>query len=180
MSNIRTALTRKLGPLPAWAWFLIGGVGLFIYRQRLSAAGSANDQAQVAASDGTTGYYGPYGQDNYPIDGGAGTGGGSNGGSGTTTGTTTTGGPPVINVNVPSGAPGTNKRTPKPKAQHRSKANNKPNAPNNKQPPRMQATTHNGRQHPQASGKYRDTSTHAKRARATNVNAKPKRVRKKR
>lgn len=156
---VKKALIRKIGPLPAWAWFLIGGVGLFIYRQRLSAAGSANDQAQVAASDGTTGYYGPYGQDNYPIDGGASTGGGS--GAGTSNGGSSgSPAPPTIIVNNPPPAAG-DKRTPKPKAQH---ANNKPATPNDKpsrkltaRTPRYHATTHNGRQHPKGSGKSRGT-----------------------
>lgn len=34
MTDISTALKRKLGPLPAWAWALIGGVGLYWYRNR--------------------------------------------------------------------------------------------------------------------------------------------------
>jgi hypothetical protein len=34
VSNVRQALTRKLGPLPVWAWALIAGIGLYMYRAR--------------------------------------------------------------------------------------------------------------------------------------------------
>lgn len=32
--GIRNALTRKLGPLPAWAWAVIAGIGIYVYRNR--------------------------------------------------------------------------------------------------------------------------------------------------
>lgn len=32
--SIRNALTRKLGPLPAWAWAIIAGIGIYVYRNR--------------------------------------------------------------------------------------------------------------------------------------------------
>lgn len=170
---IKNALTRKIGPLPAWGWFLIGGVALVIYRRRMSAAANSADQAQAAAANPA--YYGPYGQDNYPIGGGSGMGGG---GAGTDPGTTTTPAPPTIIVNQGGGGKG-DKRTPKPKAQH-TKANNKPTAAGQGKPkvPRYHATTHNGRQHPHSSGGYRDTSKHSQHTRSGGAGtAAPKRTR---
>jgi hypothetical protein len=34
MSNIKDALTRKLGPLPAWAWALVAGIAVYWYRNK--------------------------------------------------------------------------------------------------------------------------------------------------
>lgn len=38
--NIKNALTRKLGPLPVWAWALVAGVLLYYYRNRSGAVGT--------------------------------------------------------------------------------------------------------------------------------------------
>lgn len=45
MSRVKEALTRKLGPLPAWAWLLIVGAGVWWYRNRnssVSGTGTGN------------------------------------------------------------------------------------------------------------------------------------------
>lgn len=161
--SIKNALMRKIGPFPAWVWLGVGGIALFIYRQRMGASASTADQAQTAAADSAADY-GPYGQDNYPIDGGAGTGGGSSGAATSTP--TSPAAPPTINVTVP-GAPATAnpKRTPKPKAQHAGTQKNaagkitgkvnKAGVKTTMANPRSAATVHNGRQHPKASGKAR-------------------------
>ena len=39
--DIKRSLTRKLGPLPAWAWLLLFGVGVWYYRRKMSPAASA-------------------------------------------------------------------------------------------------------------------------------------------
>ena len=38
MKSIKRSLTRKLGPLPAWAWALVAFAGIYWYRQRQAAA----------------------------------------------------------------------------------------------------------------------------------------------
>ena len=50
MSDVKQALQRKLGPLPAWAWALIGGIALYVYRSRHAVTG-----ASTAAPDTTAG-----------------------------------------------------------------------------------------------------------------------------
>lgn len=182
MNNVKNALTRKIGPLPAWGWLVLIGAALFFYRSRSGGASSAQDQAQADAANPA--YYGPYGQDNYPIDGGAGTGGGS-GSSGAATGTTAPTAPPTINVNYsPPGSAGggaantgRGRRDAKPKAQHQGKYRTAKTPANDK--PRVPATTHNGRQHPHGSGPYRSTPARRHTSGGAGT-AKPKRVRKKR
>lgn len=49
-----TALTRKLGPLPVWAWALVGvAVGYYIYKKRQSSAAAAS-QATLSSTPATT------------------------------------------------------------------------------------------------------------------------------
>jgi hypothetical protein len=95
MNNIKNALTRKLGPLPAWAWAAIAGLGLWWYRNH--TAGAAASAGQAA----DTSYYGPYGENAYPIDasGGDSVGSGGGGDAGTTPNSPA---PPVINVTPPN------------------------------------------------------------------------------
>jgi|SRR5215469_497265 len=40
-SGIAGALTRKFGPLPAWAWAVIAFVGIYYYRKKLSSSSSS-------------------------------------------------------------------------------------------------------------------------------------------
>lgn len=49
-AEVKKALTRKFGPLPAWAWTAIGGVGLYLYEAHKanSAATSSTTTADVA------------------------------------------------------------------------------------------------------------------------------------
>lgn len=50
--NLKESLTRKLGPLPAWAWLLLFGVGVWYYRNKMNAV--------TGATSGTgTGSVGP-------------------------------------------------------------------------------------------------------------------------
>src|SRR5215471_857582 len=52
MSKFKSALTRKFGPLPAWAWAVIGFIGIWYYRNRIGAvSGSASN---VIGTTGTT------------------------------------------------------------------------------------------------------------------------------
>jgi hypothetical protein len=92
--DIKGALTRPLGPLPAWAWGVVIGGGYLLYRylhtgslfgSSTSSASSNSAQVEVPASDYGTGATGT---------GGTSTGGTSSGGTtgGTTDGTTTGGG----------------------------------------------------------------------------------------
>lgn len=58
MSNLKNALTRKLGPLPAWAWLGLLAVGVWYYRSRMNASGavgSTTDSGTGTGSVGTTG-----------------------------------------------------------------------------------------------------------------------------
>lgn len=175
--SIKNALTRKIGPLPAWAWFLIGGAALWYYRQRTAANSSDASQAAAADSTNTPAYYGPYGQDNYPITGGGGTGGGD-GGSTMPTGSTDATNPPTINVNVPGGGGKSERRKPKIKAQHRQKVHK----PKNTGELRSDATTHNGRKSKHASGPTRSFHGGPVRLRKASAPAytPPKRTRKRR
>lgn len=60
MSDIRTALTRKFGPLPAWAWALIAGAALYAYRSRKGTATPAStDATSPSTSDQTAGLKDP-------------------------------------------------------------------------------------------------------------------------
>lgn len=124
MSNVKESLTRKLGPLPAWAWFLIGGVALYWYRNRKnststsSAVTDASTQAQnyeAAFDQGWTDaaqYYDTGtggGSNGGGSDGGGGSSSSSSSGTEGTTGTTTGNG---------SGGSSTGKRIIKPKVRH--------------------------------------------------------------
>src|SRR5487761_553165 len=50
MSKVKDALTRKFGPLPAWAWALIGGVGYYYYKSRISSTATATTAGGVPTS----------------------------------------------------------------------------------------------------------------------------------
>lgn len=54
MNNVKQSLTRKLGPLPVWAWALIFGAALYIYRSRKALTGGASS-ALTSATDTSTG-----------------------------------------------------------------------------------------------------------------------------
>lgn len=71
--KVKAALTRKLGPLPAWAWAGIAAVAFYIYQRR---SGSTANTTAVANPANVP----AFGQDPFPITGGSGSGGGSNGG----------------------------------------------------------------------------------------------------
>lgn len=49
MANVKASLQRKLGPLPVWAWALIAGAALYVYRTR-RAIGSASNAANLDAT----------------------------------------------------------------------------------------------------------------------------------
>lgn len=160
MDNIKRALTRKIGPFAAWIWFAIAGGLLWYYRQRTAA--NSSDAAQAAAADSAPAYYGPYGQDNYPITGGAYTGQ-----SGAPSQDTQPTSPPTINVNVPGGK--SEQRTPKSKKQHKTKNEKVASQHGNK---RSNVTTHEGRKHPPTSTKN-TRKFHGGPVRLRNVNSTP-------
>lgn len=167
MSNVQAALTRKFGPLPAWGWAAILAVVVYFYRKRM--AGTSGGSGGGDTSGTNPSYYGPYGQNAFPIDS---TGGGTSGGGGNVAPVDTSGsgnpagGPPVINILPPDHAstdtpatpanPGasTIKRTAKPKTQHTPKAKPKP-APKR---PRHPATVHTPA--PRPKGKPTPRPTH--------------------
>jgi hypothetical protein len=87
MQRTKNALTRKLGPLPVWAWTIIGGIAVFWYRNRSGSTSTASTATVPTATapyptDGGGGGYGgwssqpggggnsttaaPVGQDNQP------------------------------------------------------------------------------------------------------------------
>jgi hypothetical protein len=41
VDNIKSALTRKLGPLPAWAWLAVTAIGIWYYRSKTSGSTAA-------------------------------------------------------------------------------------------------------------------------------------------
>lgn len=97
MNSIKNALTRKFGPLPAYAWLGIAAVGIWWYRKRQAATGQTTGQSAT----GSIPYVGPWGQQPYPIGGGGGggNGGGGNGGGGDGNGGPGPGGgPPPIPI----------------------------------------------------------------------------------
>lgn len=49
MSEIKVALQRKFGPLPAWAWALIAGAAIYVYRTR-KAIGTTDNAANLDAN----------------------------------------------------------------------------------------------------------------------------------
>lgn len=105
MDDIKGALTRKIGPLPAWAWFGIAAVALYLYRRHTESAATQQSQATDTAN------VGPYGESYYPIQGGNGGGSSGNGG----------GQPPTIVVNPPPATTKTKPRNPKTKKAHAGK-----------------------------------------------------------
>lgn len=52
MSKVKSALTRKWGPLPAWAWFLLVGGAYYLYK-RYSAASSGTGTGSVGPTPAT-------------------------------------------------------------------------------------------------------------------------------
>ncbi len=46
MDNVKNALTRKLGPLPVWAWAIIAGIGVWYYRNRMSGSTASQQSLQ--------------------------------------------------------------------------------------------------------------------------------------
>lgn len=55
MGNVKDALTRKIGPLPAWTWFIFFGVGVWYYRRKLggsTATVSGTGTGSVAPASG--------------------------------------------------------------------------------------------------------------------------------
>lgn len=92
MVDIKDAATRKIGPLPAWAWGAVIGGGLIVYRMATGGGSSSSSVQTLAGGLGDAGS-------------GGGGGGGSNiqdaiGGDGAGTGTT-----PTPTVTIP-GYPG--------------------------------------------------------------------------
>ncbi len=85
LDRIKKALTRKLGPLPAWAWLGIGAVGLLVWRHFHPGAAAGGGAALPSTpADSGSGFL--------PADNG--TGGGGGGGL-----------PPPDNTPLPSTAP---------------------------------------------------------------------------
>lgn len=52
MDHVGASLKRKLGPLPVWAWALIGGVSLYVYRNRNGGGGPLGTSSTT--SDGSS------------------------------------------------------------------------------------------------------------------------------
>jgi len=50
MTKLKQSLTRKVGPLPAWAWAIIAGTALYIYRSRQALASGAGTPASTDAN----------------------------------------------------------------------------------------------------------------------------------
>jgi len=50
MTKIRQSLTRKIGPLPLWAWGIIAGVAIYVYRSRQALVTGAGTPASVDAN----------------------------------------------------------------------------------------------------------------------------------
>ncbi len=95
--NIKAALTRKIGPLPAWAWLAITAVAIYIYRKREgSSSGSSTtpNTANVVTGEAV------YPQYQYP--GGGGGGGNDPGGGGGSDPTTSGGTPSTSDTPLPN------------------------------------------------------------------------------
>lgn len=101
MIDIREAATRKIGPLPAWAWGVVVGGGLLVYGL-VSGKGASSPFQQTLASSGDGFDYGAGGGASGGASGGGGSidGGSPNGGTVTPT-TPTTPTSPV--THTPSG-----------------------------------------------------------------------------
>lgn len=93
MDKIKNALTRKFGPLPAWAWFGLLAVGVYYYRYKMSGGAASGTGTGSVAPTGLQAlapdqsYYDPGSGDMFttpPTGGGGGDGssGGSSGGGG--------------------------------------------------------------------------------------------------
>lgn len=81
-AGVMGALTRKIGPLPFWAWALIGGALLYWYRSRTASSAAASTAASpTTLADGGSGSAGG------DTGSGSGGGGGSSPPGDTTTGT---------------------------------------------------------------------------------------------
>ncbi len=64
MKRHANALTRKLGPLPVWAWALVSGGVLYVVRNRGTLTGAGGTSA--SPQGGTTGMPGPAGPQGRP------------------------------------------------------------------------------------------------------------------
>lgn len=118
MDGVKNALTRKLGPLPVWAWAIIGGIGLWYYRSRM--AGSSASQQALQSDLSQTSPMPP--QDPIPLDPGESVYD-PNSGELLSAPSNQPTKPPTINVNVPAQAPPGNvttktNRHAKPKTAH--------------------------------------------------------------
>ncbi len=47
MDKVKEALTRKLGPLPAWAWLTIFGVGYYLYKNKIASSSATQATSTV-------------------------------------------------------------------------------------------------------------------------------------
>lgn len=50
MTKLKQSLTRKIGPLPLWAWGIIAGVAIYVYRSRQALASGAGTPASTDAN----------------------------------------------------------------------------------------------------------------------------------
>ena len=87
-STIKDALTRKLGPAPAWVWLGLFAVAVYWYRAR---HGSAGGTATTTSGSVDLGTLADLGYQATPI-GGGGTGGGGDSGSSSSGGSSSAGG----------------------------------------------------------------------------------------
>lgn len=56
MSEIKSVLTRKFGPLPVWVWALLAGIGVYFYRSRtgqLTATDNTGTPTDTGSTDNT-------------------------------------------------------------------------------------------------------------------------------
>jgi hypothetical protein len=51
MSGVSNALKRKFGPLPAWAWAVIGGAALYLYRHNASLGAGSSSSVPAAVDN---------------------------------------------------------------------------------------------------------------------------------
>lgn len=146
--KIKQALTRKLGPLPAWAWLAIAGVAIFLVR-RGSGGGSSTQGAATQNYD--AGYSAGYGDASSlggsgSSNGGGGSdggGGGGDGSTGSTGGTTGTGG-----GGSTSSPPGSKKK-PRRRKKHPKTGHEKPHKHSgHRKPPEHKGRTSTHKAHP--------------------------------
>jgi len=153
MSNVKKSLTRKIGPLPVWAWALVVFGGVWYYRNKLSAA----SQTESGTGTGSVGPAAPpdlgppidvppgdsiYDPNNPGVlvtapggDGSGGNGGGSGGGS--TTGPSNGGG-------GGSSTPPPKRTSPRRHPHHRDKYGNIYTGGYSRRPPRKKGYTLRG------------------------------------